>query len=88
MTNLESAFFSVRSRAEVAALFRIVLTPQEIRTFQARWKACQMSVAGASQREISQTLRIGLATATRSAKAARENSLIMNRIVRRTLKKA
>jgi Trp operon repressor len=47
-----------------------------------------MSVAGASQREISQTLRIGLATATRSAKAARENSLIMNRIVRRTLKKA
>ena len=87
MFNLESAFLSTRSSAEVAALLRVVLTPQEIKAFQARWKACQMSFAGVPQREISRTLRIGLATATRSAKAARENKSLMRRLVGRVAAK-
>jgi uncharacterized protein YerC len=83
MVSLEAAFLNVQSRGEVTALLRTILTPGEIQQCRIRWKACQMSASQATQRAISKTLKISVATATRAAKATRENHRIVSVIAAR-----
>jgi uncharacterized protein YerC len=83
MFELETAFLTVKSRAELAALLRLVFTPGEIKQYRKRWKAVQMSATGETQRHISRTLKVGLATATRAAKAARDNRATLELVLRR-----
>jgi TrpR family trp operon transcriptional repressor len=83
MVELEATLLSVRSVPELRALLRTVFTPTEIAKFRTRWKACQLAAAGATQRDISKKLRVGVATATRAAKALRENDHIVRLLLSR-----
>jgi Trp operon repressor len=83
MVALESAFLGVGSNDELGALMRLLFTPTEIRKCRTRWKACQLSAAGLSQRKIRDRLKVGVATATRAAKTTRRNTCIVHMLVTR-----
>jgi TrpR family trp operon transcriptional repressor len=86
MVDLETTMAAAQSRDQVVAFLAAVLTPKELRQCRTRWHACQMSAAGATQREIRAELGVGLATATRAAKAARENRRIISSLVSKTVR--
>lgn len=83
MVALENVLQSVESPSELRALMRVLFTPAEIRKYRKRWSACQMSAGGATQRKIRDTLHVGVATATRAAKTARENRHILRLLLER-----
>jgi uncharacterized protein YerC len=86
MVELETAFLKIRSKPELIAFLGTVLTSTEITKFRTRWKACQLAAAGATQRDIRDSLQVGLATATRAAKTMRENGRIVHLVIDRAKK--
>lgn len=83
MVDFETALLATRSKSELTDFLETVLTPEEIEQCRTRWRACQMSAAGATQREIRKELGVGLATATRAAKTTRKNGRIVHLLIRR-----
>jgi uncharacterized protein YerC len=81
MVELEAAFLTVKNSKDLTALLKLMFTSAEIKMYRKRWQAMQMSAAGETQLRISEILHIGLTTATRSAKAARENRSTIQRIL-------
>lgn len=73
LVSLEAALVAVNSPSEAAAFLQTLTTPKEITTFRHRWDAIQLALGGATQREVRDALGVSIATATRSAHAAREN---------------
>lgn len=87
LLDLETIFLAARSKSELTRFLRALLTPEEIRECRTRWKAFQMSAAGATQRELRKKLGVGLATATRAAKTARQHAEILEMLAHRASKK-
>jgi uncharacterized protein YerC len=86
LIELEDTLVAIETREEGRAFLNMLMTPSEITTMGHRWSAFQLSAAGASQREIRDRLNVSIATASRSARVARENSEIIRSLLHRSKK--
>ncbi|TNE61590.1 MAG: transcriptional regulator [Bacteroidetes bacterium] len=66
-------FRSVRSEADLDALFQLTFTEHERRLIIERWKIFDALDRGMSQREVAKSVPCSIATVTRGAKNFREN---------------
>jgi len=83
MVELEDALLTVRTRPELDAFLKAVLTPGEVSKFRRRWEMFQRALAGEPQRSIQFEMDAGIATVTRSVNAIREHGDIVRSILRR-----
>jgi len=83
MLDLETVFLAARSKSEITAFLKLLLTAEEMDECRNRWKACQMATKGVTQREIRDRLGVGLATATRAARTARQHARTIQRLAER-----
>lgn len=71
------------STKELERLFLAMLTPSEIEAFSQRIHVLQMLFEGKSQRDISEVLGVGVATATRGNRMLKENIDLFERIFKK-----
>jgi len=85
--SLEEALVVIETLDESASLMHLLMTEHEIQTFQHRWEAFQLSLGGATQREVRARARVAMATAARSARAVRQNPQIIRTLLERATRK-
>lgn len=71
------------SEKEIERLFVAMLTPSEIEVLSQRIHIVEMLYAGKPQREVSEQLGVGVATATRGNRMLRENIDIFEQILKK-----
>ncbi len=69
------------SQHDIQQLFQALLTPSEIEALSQRIHVVKMLHVGHSQREISEKLGVGVATATRGNRILKENQKLFERIL-------
>jgi TrpR family trp operon transcriptional repressor len=77
MIELEAALLRIRSKSHLIAFLNTILTHNEFEQCRRRWHACQLIMAGATQRDVRDKLKVGIATASRAARAVRDNRVIV-----------
>ena len=80
--SFEAAIVAISTLGEAKDFVAALLTPAEIDVFSHRWAAFQLSLAGATQREIRDALGVSIATASRSARVVRERGSVVSQIVK------
>ncbi len=74
---------SVRTADEAQELLAALLTPAERHALAERWQIVHLLLRGTPQREISETLGVGVATVTRGAKELKSGRGIFQKFHRR-----
>lgn len=70
------------SDKELERLFSAMLSPNEIDVFSQRIQVLKLLFEGKSQRDVSQQLGVGVATATRANRMLKENSDLFEKILK------
>lgn len=68
------------SEKEIERLFHAMLSPNEIEVINQRIHVLELLYAGKSQREVTELLGIGIATATRGNRILKENTDLFQQI--------
>jgi TrpR family trp operon transcriptional repressor len=77
----------LKDAAEVEELFKELLTPAEYEDLARRWHLVRLLITGASQREVSKEVGIGVATVTRGARELRNESCMFKHMYERLYSK-
>ena len=84
---LNKLIASLQDAAEVENLFNELLTPAESEDLARRWHLVRLLIKGASQREVSKEVGIGVATVTRGARELRNESCMFKNMYERLYSK-
>ncbi|MBN2780009.1 MAG: transcriptional regulator [Alphaproteobacteria bacterium] len=88
MFSIEKAFLSLTTEKEIVNFLKDLITPVEYREIRARWKIAQMlNSTNKSYREISEELKVGLATVTRVARFLKDEPFKGYQLVLKRMKK-
>lgn len=82
-TELCGVVAATNGNREVAELFEALLTPAERHALAERWQIVKHLLGGATQREVSAKLGVGIATVTRGARELRYGNKAFQKIYRR-----
>jgi TrpR family trp operon transcriptional repressor len=78
---LERAISAAIENSQLVPLLKALTTPGEITKIRNRWAAIQLVVQGRTQRAVREELGVGIATATRAAKAVRDHGSVVRSVV-------
>ena len=84
---LSKLIASLKDPNEVESLFEELLTPAECEDLARRWHLVRLLINGASQREVSKEVGIGVATVTRGARELRNESCMFKHMHNRLYSK-
>lgn len=84
--DLASALVAVRGAGHMRRLLREMLTPDELRNVQLRWRLMQMLHEGQSQRAIARRLRISLCKITRGSRILKNTKSVAAGLIKGDLK--
>jgi TrpR family transcriptional regulator, trp operon repressor len=74
-------FLQLKTLSEVTDFFSDIFTPSEVAKIVERWQIFKLLHSGMSQREVQRELGVGIMTVTRGAKALREASGVLRKIL-------
>jgi len=80
-SDIFSVIISLEKESELRGFFKEILTPNEFKTIQLRWRLLKMLKAGRSQREIARKLKISLCKITRGSKILKNKRSVTGRII-------
>jgi TrpR family trp operon transcriptional repressor len=78
---------SLNDAGEVERLLKELLTPAEFEDLARRWHLVRLLIKGASQREVSEEVGIGVATVTRGARELRNDDCMFKEMYSRIYSK-
>lgn len=81
MSTLESAILAASKQSKLRPFLEALFTPRELKETRNRWTAIQLVAAGSPQRAIRKKLGIGIATASRAAKAMRDHGPVVRSLI-------
>ncbi len=76
-----------RDEKEVAELLSVLLTPGEYDEIAGRWQILQQLLEGKTQREVSKSLKVAIATVTRGARELKQGGEIFRKFHERIRRK-
>ena len=79
MEEISDLIYSLKTKHEISKLLSEILTDSEISTLSKRWRILKMLSQGKTQREIAQTLNVGLCKVTRGAKIIKNKNAIVTK---------
>ena len=71
------------SEKEKEQIFSVMLTPSEIEVLSQRIRVLELLHEGKSQRDVSDQLGVGVATATRGNRMLKENTELLSKILKK-----